>query len=197
MGGPAGPAGGGRGPGGPPPRGARLAGDHELPDGEVLAVPGSVIRVLATPGHTGGHICLVDERRKLLFTGDHVLPAVFPGLGLGGPTVTNPLADYAESVRRVCRYPEHEVLPGHGHRFTGVADRARECLEHQLQRTRQVAAALEEARTRSTVPTVWELAAGLTWSAGWAGLQGFQLLSALSQTAMHRDHVGEPGAPAP
>ena len=173
-----------------------LSVDRELSDGEMLPIVGSEIRVLATPGHTGGHICLLDEQRGLLFTGDHVLPTVFSGLGLGGPTGTNPLADFVESIRRVRDHPDREALPGHGYRFRGLADRAQECLDHQLERAREVAAALAEVKADVAEPTVWELAARLTWSAGWAGLQGFQLLSALSQTAMHREYVRDHGVPA-
>jgi glyoxylase-like metal-dependent hydrolase (beta-lactamase superfamily II) len=178
------------------PEGLILAVDHRLSDGDLLPVPGFRIRVLATPGHTPGHICLRDDHRGLLFTGDHVLPTVFSGLGLGGGTPSNPLTDYVESIRRVRQYPHYEALPGHGYRFTGVAERAQECVDHQLDRAREVAEVLREADGEGVTRSVWEIAEGLTWSAGWAGLQGFQLLSALNQTEMHRNFVRTHGAPA-
>ncbi len=171
------------------PEGLVLAVDEELDDGDLLPVPGFRISVLSTPGHTAGHLCLRDDDRGLLFTGDHVLPTVFPGLGLGGATPSNPLADYLASVERILPYARYEAAPGHGYRFTGLDARATECAEHQLTRAREVAAVLEEE------PTVWGTASRLTWTAGWNGLQGFQLLSALSQTEMHRDFVRRHGLP--
>ena len=30
------------------------------------------LRVVATPGHTSGHLCLLDEDHGLLFTGDAI-----------------------------------------------------------------------------------------------------------------------------
>jgi glyoxylase-like metal-dependent hydrolase (beta-lactamase superfamily II) len=163
--------------------------DGVLSDGDVLPVPGFRLEVMATPGHTAGHICLRDDDRGLLFTGDHVLPTVFAGLGLGGPTASNPLADYLASIDRVRRFPDHEALPGHGYRFRGLAGRAEECAEHHLKRAREVAAVLADEDPRSGGPSIWDIAARLTWTAGWEGLEGFQLLSALTQTEMHRDFV--------
>jgi glyoxylase-like metal-dependent hydrolase (beta-lactamase superfamily II) len=123
-----------------------------------------------------------------------VLPTVFPGLGLGGATPSNPLADYLASIRRLGPWGGHEVLPGHGYRFTGLGERAAQCAQHQLKRARQVAEVLEE---QGPHVSVWELASRLTWTAGWEGLHGFQLLSALSQTEMHRTFVRDHGLPAP
>ncbi|OUM41758.1 MBL fold metallo-hydrolase [Arthrobacter sedimenti] len=171
------------------PEGLALAVDGVLSDGDVLPVPGFRLEVMATPGHTAGHICLRDDDRGLLFTGDHVLPTVFAGLGLGGATASNPLADYLASIDRVRRFPAHEALPGHGYRFRGLAGRAEECAEHHLKRAREVAAVLAEADPRSGGPSIWDIAAQLTWTAGWEGLRDFQLLSALTQTEMHRDFV--------
>jgi glyoxylase-like metal-dependent hydrolase (beta-lactamase superfamily II) len=169
--------------------------DRVLADGDTLSIPGFSIEVMATPGHTAGHICLRDDERAVLFTGDHVLPTVFPGLGLGGESSTNPLADYIESIGRVRRYTDHEALPGHGHRFTGLADRADECAEHHLARAREVSAVLAGRDASRGAPGVWEIASQLTWTAGWGGLEGFQLLSALFQTEMHREFVRAGGLP--
>ena len=170
-----------------------LAVDHGLTDGDVLPIPGFALTVMATPGHTAGHICLGDDDRGLMFTGDHVLPNLVAGLGLGGATTSNALADYLASVDRVSSFPDHEALPGHGYRFRGLPARAAACAEHHLSRTREVAAVLARAGARS--PTIWEIAAQLTWTAGWDGLHGFHLLSALAQTEMHRDYVRTAGAP--
>ncbi|MEC5198620.1 glyoxylase-like metal-dependent hydrolase (beta-lactamase superfamily II) [Arthrobacter sp. PL16] len=176
------------------PEGLVLAVDHGLSDGDVLPVPGFGITVMSTPGHTAGHICLRDDDRRIILTGDHVLPTVFPGLGLGGVTSSNPLADYVASINLLHPFDGYEVLPGHGYRFSGLADRAAECADHQLKRAREVAVILGDAVPEQ--PTVWELASRMTWTAGWDGLHGFQLLSALSQTEMHRDFVRTNGAPA-
>ena len=164
-------------------------------DGTVLDAPGIRLRAVHTPGHTPGHLCLHDVDRSLLFTGDHLRPTVFSGIGLGGPTKSNPLGDYLASLGRVAELdgpaangaptPVLEALPGHGWRFTGIGDRAGATAAHHLRRTSEVAAALASDPALS----VWEIASRLTWTAGWGGLRDFTLYSALTQTAMHRDFV--------
>ncbi|MGO4594733.1 MBL fold metallo-hydrolase [Leifsonia sp. 2TAF2] len=158
--------------------------DAVLTDGELLDVPGRRIRVLWTPGHTPGHLCLHDEDAGLVFTGDHVLPTINSGLGLGGPSATNPVGDYLAGLERIGAL-DGQALPGHEQPFDGLAERCAALREHHLRRAREVAA--------HPGGTVWEIASGLTWTGGWDALAGFTLLSALSQTALHRDFVGRGG----
>jgi glyoxylase-like metal-dependent hydrolase (beta-lactamase superfamily II) len=165
--------------------------DETLRDGDRLDVPGFDLVVMATPGHTPGSLCLRDDSLGLLFTGDHLLPMMHPGVGLGGPSATNPLADYLASLTRISVYPDHEVLPGHGYRFTGLAERAAASAAHHLRRTSEVRAVLA---IEPDAP-IWHIAEQLTWTSGWERLEGFYLYSALAQTAMHRDYAREvPGS---
>ncbi len=159
-------------------RGMQL--DGLLEDGDRLDL-GRPIRVVRTPGHTQGSISLVDAERGRIFTGDHVLPEVNPGLGLGYLPERDPIGDYFESLERLLEWDGYEVLPGHGYRFARLGLRVGQLLQHHLRRSREVAAALEadpEAR-------IWDIAATLTWTHGWDRLEGFYLLSALQQTAQH------------
>ena len=162
--------------------------DRRLEDGDRLDVPGSELEVIWMPGHTPGHLGIVDAARGLVYTGDHVIPTIFAGLGLGGASETNPVADSVRSLERIAEYDAFEVLPGHGYRFRGLAERAEASGEHHLRRSREVAAVLAEGGD----PTTWQLASRLTWTAGWDGLQHFFLYSALAQTAMHRAYVESP-----
>lgn len=165
-------------------------------DGDVLGIPGRTIRVLWTPGHTAGHLCLDDAGLGMLYTGDHVLPTVNPGLGLGAGFTRNPIADYLESLERVAALGDREVAPGHEDVFAGLAERCAELSRHQLRRTAEVAAGLDAGPAAGTdaaeEPTVWQLARTLTWTGGWDGLSGFTLLSALTQTGMHAAFARSP-----
>ena len=163
--------------------------DRLIQDGDRLDIPGFDVIAMHTPGHTPGHLCLRDDARALLFTGDHLLPTMHPGLGLGGPSRANPIADYLRGLDRVAVFADHEVLPGHGYRFRGLAQRADQTRQHHLARSRQVSAIL----ATQDDPTIWQIAEQLSWSAGWANLQGFYAFSALAQTAMHRDYLSHAG----
>lgn len=157
--------------------------DRLLRDGDVL---GRGLTVLHTPGHTSGSICLVDETDRVVFTGDHVLPDVYPGIGLGGASQGNPIGDYLASLDRLRPYDDFEGLPGHGRRFSPLGERRARIDAHHRRRTAEVATALD-ALDR---PTVWEVAEQQRWSGGWDRMADYRLASALAQTEWHVGVLG-------
>lgn len=157
--------------------------DRRVTDGQRLPIDGRNLIVVATPGHTGGHMCLVEQESNLLFSGDHVLPGINSGVGLGGRSPGNPLADYFESLERIRTFDDLTIAPGHEYAFRGIAARAEALRAHHLRRTRQVAEVMD------SVTTVWDIATKVTWSAGFERLRGYTLASALSQVAIHMDYA--------
>ncbi len=155
--------------------------DIELDDGDLLPVPGRSIRVMATPGHTPGHIALVDDGSELYFAGDQILPDSNPGLGLGGIGAGDPIADSIRSLAHAARLGEWQVAPGHEHPFFGLATRAGQLAEHHLRRAGEI------AKLRGMLPaaSTWEIASQVTWTRGFDQLHGGYLSSALNQTALH------------
>ena len=171
-----------------PPTSADLVpqADVLVNDGDRLNIPGREILTVLTPGHTGGSICLADAEHSVLITGDHLLPNMFAGLGLGAPTPNNPIADYLHSLDLIDRDDRTEVLPGHGYRFTGLADRCAASKAHHLTRNREVTEVIDA----DPGAPIWNIAAQLSWTVGWTRrLTGFYLHSALRQTSMHRDYA--------
>ena len=171
---------------------ARLAGtddpeatdvviDERLQDGDRIELGAYVARVIHTPGHTSGHVCLAIESEQLVFTGDHVLPGINPGIALGGERVADPLGEYFASLDRLAEFAGAEALPGHGYRFTGLGERCAEIRAHHEKRTRAVASGL----AADPHATIWDIASKITWSAGWENLAGVSLFSALAQVEMH------------
>lgn len=156
--------------------------DEPLDGGERLRLGARTWRVLHTPGHTEGHVAIVADAEGLVFTGDHVLPIIHPGVGLGaGAGWRDPLGDYLASLRLVSALDDHEACPGHEFRFVGLAERCEAIAAHHRARG---AEALAVARAEPGL-SVWETAAGLPWGEGWANLGPSHRLSALRQTAMH------------
>lgn len=54
--------------------------DVLLGDGEVVPIEGTHLVTVWTPGHSPGHACFHDPERRLLFSGDHVLPRISPNV---------------------------------------------------------------------------------------------------------------------
>ena len=76
--------------------------DDWLRGGDRLWIGDRCLDVIATPGHTSGHVVFADDAHGLLFAGDHVLPHITPQLlivaALGVlATFWNPLRTELES----------------------------------------------------------------------------------------------------
>ncbi len=82
-----------------------------LAEGDVVELGGVELRVIHTPGHSPGSICLWEPSRKWLFSGD----TVYRG-PLYAQLPHSNLDDYVESMRRLCAFARQarKVLPGHG-----------------------------------------------------------------------------------
>lgn len=90
-----------------------------LEDGENIVVGGRRARVITTPGHTRGSICLFLEEESALFTGDHVLGHITPNAFVmldeaGGLPRRLSQVEYFESLRKVELLVPRVAHPAHG-----------------------------------------------------------------------------------
>ena len=114
-------------------------------DGEEIDLVGERYRVIWTPGHSDGQICLFRERDGVFLAADHVLPRITPNVGLYSERDrVNPLGDYLNSLEKVANLPASIVLPGHGEPFVDLAGRTAEIIEHHRQRELEILALLEK-----------------------------------------------------
>lgn len=156
--------------------------DRELSDGELVDLPGRKLRVVWTPGHSPGHICLHLEDGDRMFTGDHVLPVITPHIGLYPydlPDV-DPLGDFLTSLERMAEHEVAEALPAHQYRFTGLARRTREIRDHHEDRLSEILGLLSE-----TPATLWEVTAGMRWRAPWEDMPVQARQMAAGEAAAH------------
>jgi glyoxylase-like metal-dependent hydrolase (beta-lactamase superfamily II) len=89
-----------------------VAVDERLADGQVLPVLGG-LRVVATPGHTPGHISLYAPAVGVLFVGDSLV-SERDGLRPSRGANTWDEAQALESVRLQAALGAHVVCPAHG-----------------------------------------------------------------------------------
>lgn len=91
---------------------ARAASEPELElyDRSVVHAGGLALRVLHTPGHTSGSVCLYEESRGLLFTGD----TAFARGTLTDLFASGSRGDHVASLKRLLALPSRLLLPGHG-----------------------------------------------------------------------------------
>jgi glyoxylase-like metal-dependent hydrolase (beta-lactamase superfamily II) len=114
-------------------------------NGQYLHLAGERYRVIWTPGHSDGHICLFRDSDGVFLAADHVLPRITPNIGLYSEyDRANPLADYLDSLRNVAPLPASIVLPGHGEPFKDLAGRVAEIIEHHEEREIQILTLLDD-----------------------------------------------------
>ena len=105
-------------------------GTRSLAHGDTIELGGRSLRVIHTPGHSGGHVSYFDDRHGLLFSGDMVyagpLYACFKGSDpVAFQASAHRLAELAARVRLIA--PGHNrVLQGSTflHELADAADRA-------------------------------------------------------------------------
>jgi glyoxylase-like metal-dependent hydrolase (beta-lactamase superfamily II) len=159
---------------------ASVLPDVHLPDGAEVPGTGGALSVLHTPGHTPGHLCVVDHARRLLFTGDHVLPRVTPNVSWRPDTDPDPLADFASSLERLRPYADQLVLPGHEWPFDQLDERLDVLAKHHDQRLAEV-----ESVVMRGARTTWEVTCAVSWRRPFAALEPRARRSALGETSSH------------
>jgi glyoxylase-like metal-dependent hydrolase (beta-lactamase superfamily II) len=156
-----------------------LHGGTEVPAGERR------LRVIATPGHTQGHVVFHDAEAGLLFAGDHVLPQITPSVGLEATPAAFPLRDYLDSLRLMFTMPDALLLPAHGPVAASVHQRVTELLAHHDNRLAASAAAVAAGAV-----TAHDTALALPWTRrerAFGELDPWNQLLAVTETAAHLD----------
>jgi glyoxylase-like metal-dependent hydrolase (beta-lactamase superfamily II) len=157
--------------------------DMVVRGGEHLKLGEFEFEILLTPGHSPGHLCFYDAGKKLLFSGDHVLPNITPNVSLNVQAEGNPLRDYLVALDRVAHLPVDLVLPAHGEVFRDLGKRVTEIEEHHARRTREMLAAFaEEPRT------AFQIASAIKWSSdgkNWENLPPLHRRMAMTETLAH------------
>ncbi len=126
-----------------------------LKDGEVLELAGNPPqrwRVLHTPGHARGHICLVDERSRAAVVGDMV--ASVSTIVIDPPEGN--MRDYLAQLARLRDLPVTTLYPAHGGPIPDGPGKLQEYLDHRAAREARIIEALPS--TGATLTQVVESA---------------------------------------
>lgn len=116
--------------------------DTLLKHGDTLALHGGgKLRVIATPGHVGNHLCFLHEPKQLLFTGDHLI---------NGSTVviappSGSMSAYLNSLTILQNESITTIAPGHGNLIDTPQEYITQTIAHRLKREEKVKAALIES----------------------------------------------------
>lgn len=89
-----------------------LEADSRVDDGDLIHLGNLEFKVIATPGHTKGGLCLYCEAEEMIFTGDTIFSSTWGRTDLP----TGSLEDIMNSiVNKILVLPDDTIMyPGHG-----------------------------------------------------------------------------------
>ena len=129
--------------------------DHQLKNGERIAVGDCTLRAIHTPGHASNHVCFLLEEDQLLFSGDHILNGVTP--------IINPpdgdMQAYLDSLAHLATLDFDFILPAHGYVLAPAKLAITKLVAHRLKRESKVIAAIKLLGTNdidTLVTTVYD-----------------------------------------
>jgi glyoxylase-like metal-dependent hydrolase (beta-lactamase superfamily II) len=157
------------------------APDVLFEDGVDVRLPGWTLTPIWTPGHSPGHVCFYSADRRLLLSGDHVLPRITPNISVHAQSVANPLGDYLESLLKVQNLGAEEVLPAHEYRFADLRSRLDEIITHHAERLEEI----EQILRDHPGSTAWDITLRMHWSRPWDEIQSFMQRQANGETLAH------------
>lgn len=141
-------------------------------------------QILWTPGHTAGHFVLYHNGRKILLSGDHLLPTITSNIGKYPGSTENPLQDFIDSLNRIATFDITQVFPAHGKPFSHYRERIADIIKHHEERSNKMLTSLEHGpRTAYQIKSfVWPYE-----------LRGFNRYLALMETLSHLEKLERDG----
>lgn len=135
--------------------------DSYLVEGDTIRTQLGPWRILHTPGHSPGHVCLYRPSDGTLISGDHILPGETPNVAFYPIPKYDALRSYLTSLAKVRRLLPCAALPGHGNVMRDVSKRIETISSHHEERLQEVLQSLR-GRERSAA----EVTSAVRWSRG-------------------------------
>ncbi len=157
-----------------------------LKEGDTLEAGSYIFRCIETPGHSPCHMCLYEEGKKILFSGDHILFDITPNI-TRWPEFEDSLHNYLASLEKTYRLDVNLVLPGHRNIMKDHRKRIRELREHHEHRLAEVLKAVTQG-----AETAWEVAPRISWdlvTPSWATFPAVQKWFAIGETIAHLKYL--------
>ncbi len=123
--------------------------DILLQDNDEIPVDDHVLKVIWTPGHALGHICVFDKKTRYLYAGDHILSRITPHIGnfTMNPLILQKYAShdfhdilklYLESLDRIEKLNPEIIFPAHQEIIFNPHKRIREIKKHHKKRLKEI-----------------------------------------------------------
>jgi glyoxylase-like metal-dependent hydrolase (beta-lactamase superfamily II) len=163
---------------------------QKLAEGDVVRVGMRTFSVLHTPGHDRWHLCLYEEKSRMLISGDHILGHISPII-VTHSLDYDALGFYLDNLSRLRELPIDKALPAYGPIIVDVKSRIDCIIDHHQMRLREVYKAIKNGATGVT-----DIAAQVSWNhkkGYWKKLSLINKYLAAAETLAHLVHLKQEG----
>lgn len=161
-----------------------------LRDDETITIGDYLFKCIGTPGHTKGHTCLYEPKKKILISGDHILNDITPNIQCWTDQY-DPLKNYLDSLDKVYQLDVDLVLPGHRRVFRNLRGRISELKKHHRNRAEEVLTILNKGPRNA-----FQVASEMTWDISYESWDQFpvsQKWFATGEAIAHLRYLEEKG----
>lgn len=128
--------------------------DTIVQNGDSLSIGEDTLKVIWTPGHALGHICIFEEKKGYLFAGDHILSRITPHIGnfiinesirqkYSNYDFENILNLYLNSLERIQELNPSIIFPAHQEVIYNPLKRIEAIKKHHQQRLQEISEAIK------------------------------------------------------
>jgi glyoxylase-like metal-dependent hydrolase (beta-lactamase superfamily II) len=110
--------------------------DILLSEGRVKSIKRN-LNVVFTPGHDYSEISIYDEKTKIVFSGDHILPRITPFIPVQNEN-SNLLKEFLDSLDKVDHLDHEIIAPGHGNIISNPHKRIEQMKLHHQRRSERI-----------------------------------------------------------
>ena len=161
-----------------------------IQEGDSLDCGDYEFKVMMLSGHTPGHIGLYEEKHGLLFCGDHILAKITPNITYWDDEQDS-LAQYLDSLRRVCELPIKQLFTAHREPVPDYRQRIDVLMAHHATRLKEILTILNAEPL-----TAAQVAARMAWeirAKSWADFPKAQKWFATGEAAAHLTYLVNQG----
>jgi glyoxylase-like metal-dependent hydrolase (beta-lactamase superfamily II) len=160
-----------------------------LKEGDTIIFDPFEFVVIETPGHSPGHVCLYETKKKFLFSGDTVLQEITPNIGYNPQYGKDMLGEFIKSLEKLYPLEVNLVFPGHGPAFSGMRQLIEALMRHHKERQRDIKRILE-----GSSKTPYQVAREVSWNVDvkdgkYEYLSILDRRLAITETVAHLEHM--------
>lgn len=155
---------------------------ERIGEGDLLTIDGASWQVITGEGHSPEHASLYCARRRLLISGDQILPTITTNISVWpSEPAGDPLHRFLETCRRYRGLidPATLVLPSHRRPFVNVQSRLRQLAVHHAERLDLI---LQAAPAETTAADLIDVLFS-------RALDGHQMGFAMGEAIAHLNHL--------